>query len=297
MAGWGCSGYQNRIIVEATFKVALGWDEPRPYGGNMDLQLKDKRALITGSSRGLGYATARALAKEGCRVMINSRHEANVSAAAEVLAGETGTQVIGLAGDVSEPQVPERLVGAAVMAFGGLDILITNAGGPPAGAFESFDEAAWQKAIDLSLMSHVRLIRAAVPHLRLSKTASVLTVTSLSVKQPIPNLVLSNSIRAATVGLTKSLALELGQAGIRFNSILPGWTETERVYDLMSSRAALNQTSVEEEIAKQSKDSPLGRMGRPDEFANAAVFLVSPAASYITGVMLTVDGGMYKGTL
>jgi 3-oxoacyl-[acyl-carrier protein] reductase len=178
-----------------------------------------------------------------------------------------------------------------------LDILITNAGGPPSGAFESFYEASWQKAIDLSFMSHVRLIIAALPFLCQSKAASVLTVTSYSVKQPIPNLVLSNSIRAATVGLTKSLALELGSAGIRFNSILPGWTATERVTELMTFRAKQNGTTVEYEIDKQSKDSPLGRMGTPEEFANAAVFLVSPAASYITGVMLTVDGGMYKGTL
>jgi 3-oxoacyl-[acyl-carrier protein] reductase len=263
----------------------------------MDLQLKDRSALITGSSRGLGYATALGLAKEGCRVAINSRDEAKVSAAARAISAESGTKVIGLAGDVSDPDLPEQLVGEAVRAFGGLDILITNAGGPPSGAFESFNEAAWQKAIDLSLMSHVRLIRAALPHLRQSKAASVLTVTSYSVKQPIPNLVLSNSIRAATVGLTKSLALELGREGIRFNSILPAWTETERVYELMKSRAAQNHTSVEEEITRQSRDSPLGRMGRPDEFANAAVFLVSPAASYITGIMLTVDGGMYKGTL
>jgi 3-oxoacyl-[acyl-carrier protein] reductase len=263
----------------------------------MDLQLKDKRALITGSSRGLGYATALGLAREGCRVAINSRDEVKVSAAAKSIAGETGVQVIGLSGDVADPDVPERLVGESARVFGGIDILITNAGGTPAGAFESFNEAAWQKAIDLSLMSHVRLILAALPYLRQSKAASVLTVTSYSVKQPIPNLVLSNSIRAATVGLTKSLALELGAAGIRFNSILPGWTETGRVYDLMKSRAEQNGTTLEEEIAKQSKDSPLGRMGRPDEFANAAVFLVSPAASYITGIMLTVDGGMYKGTL
>ena len=263
----------------------------------MDLHLKDKCVLITASSRGLGYATALVLAKEGCRVAINSRDKAKVTAAAKVIAGETGAQVIGLAGDVSDPDVPERLVGESARAFGSLDILITNAGGPPAGTFETLDETAWQKAIDLTLMSHVRLIRAALPYLKESKAASVLTVTSYSVKQPIPNLVLSNSIRAATVGLTKSLALELGAAGIRFNSILPAWIETERVDDLMRSRAAQNQTTLGEEIAKQSKDSPLGRMGRPEEFANAAVFLVSPAASYITGVMLTVDGGMYKGTL
>jgi 3-oxoacyl-[acyl-carrier protein] reductase len=263
----------------------------------MDLQLKEKRALVTASSRGLGYAVALALAREGCRVVINSRDEAKVSAAVKAIAGETGAQVIGLAGDVSDPDVPARLVGEAAHAFGGLDILITNAGGPPAGAFESFDEAAWQKAIDLTLMSHVRLIQAALPYLKESTAASVLTITSYSVKQPIPNLVFSNSIRAATVGLTKSLALDYGSFGIRFNSILPGWTETERVYSLMSSRAELNHTSIEQEIAKQARDSALGRMGRPDEFANAAAFLVSPAASYITGVMLTVDGGIYKGTL
>jgi 3-oxoacyl-[acyl-carrier protein] reductase len=189
------------------------------------------------------------------------------------------------------------VIAETVESLGGLDILITNAGGPPSGAFESFDDAAWEKALDLSLMSHVRLIRAALPHLRRSQAAAVLTITSYSVKQPIPNLVLSNSIRAATVGLTKTLALELGKDGIRFNSILPGWTETERVTELMTFRAGQNGTTVDEEIRKQMAESPLGRMARPEEFAKPAVFLVSPAASYITGVMLTVDGGMVKGTL
>lgn len=263
----------------------------------MDLQLKGKAALVTGASRGLGYAAALMLAREGCRVAVNSRSEQNAKAAAEKITAETGMQAIGLAGDVSDPSVPESLIAQTVEAFGGLDLLVTNAGGPPSGAFEAHDEAAWQTAVDLSLMSHVRLIRAALPYLRKSDAPSVLTVTSVSVKQPIANLVLSNSIRAATVGLTKSLALELGRDGIRFNSILPGWTETERVGDLMAFRAKNNNTTVEEEIRKQAAESPLGRMGRPEEFANAAVFLLSPAASYITGVMLTVDGGMYKGTL
>ncbi len=263
----------------------------------MDMQLKGKCALVTGSSRGLGYATALALAKEGCKVAVNSRDDARASAAAANIAWETGMQVLGLAGDLTDPDVPGQIVGEAASLLGGLDILITNAGGPPSGAFESFDEAAWQKAIDLSFMCHVRLIKAALPHLRQSKAASVLTITSYSVKQPIPNLVLSNSIRLATIGLTKSLALELGREGIRFNSILPAWTETERVTELMSFRAKQNGTTVEAEIARQSGDSPLGRMGTPAEFANAAVFLVSPVASYITGVMLPVDGGMYKGTL
>jgi 3-oxoacyl-[acyl-carrier protein] reductase len=263
----------------------------------MDLQLKDKRALVTGSSRGLGHAAARQLALEGCKVAINSRRADKVREAAEKIAQESSSQVVGLAGDVADPTVPTKLVEAAVKELGGLDILITNAGGPPSGAFESFDEAAWAKAVDLSFMSHVRLIRAALPHLRKSKAASVLTVASYSVKQPIPNLVLSNSVRAATVGLTKTLALELGRDGIRFNAILPAWTETERVVELMEFRAKQKGSTTEEEISQQAADSPMGRMGRPEEFANAAAFLVSPAASYITGVMLTVDGGMYKGTL
>jgi 3-oxoacyl-[acyl-carrier protein] reductase len=263
----------------------------------MDLGLKDKRALVTGASRGLGYAVALALAREGCKVAVNGRDEGRIQTAAQAIARETGTQAVGVAGDVGEASVPEKLVAESVRLLGGLDILVTNAGGPPPGSFEAQDEAAWHKAVDLSLMSHVRLIRAALPALRESKAASVLTVTSMSVKQPIANLVLSNSIRAATVGLTKSLALELGGQGIRFNSILPGWTETERVTELMTARAKNNGTTVEQELAHQAADSPLGRLGRPEEFANAAVFLVSPAASYITGVMLTVDGGMYKGTL
>lgn len=268
----------------------------------MDLGIQGKAALVTGSSRGLGFATASLLAREGARVAVNSRSaESANSAAREIMALASGSQenprVVGLAGDVTEASVPERLVAQAAEALGGLDIVITNAGGPPSGPFESFDDDVWQKAYESSLLSHVRLIRAALPYLRNSQAASVLTITSYSVKQPIPNLVLSNSIRAATVGLTKTLALELGKDGIRFNSILPAWTETERVVNLMTARAKANGTTVEEETARQSKESPLGRMARPDEFANAAVFLVSPAASYITGVMLSVDGGAYKGTL
>jgi len=263
----------------------------------MDLQLKGLRALVTGASRGLGYATALGLAREGAAVALNSRDPEKLSAAVQALAQETGVKVIAAPGDVTDPAVPEKLVAGAVAALGGLDLLVTNAGGPPPGKFEAFDDATWQRAIDLSLMSHVRLIRAALPHLRQSGAASVLTITSYSVKQPIANLILSNSVRLATVGLTKSLALELGAEGIRFNSILPAWTETERVYELMDARAKATGGSVEDEIARQAKDSPLGRMGKPEEFANAAVFLLSPAASYLTGVMLSVDGGMYKGTL
>src|SRR5215216_2097360 len=209
----------------------------------MDLGLKDKRAFIAGSSRGLGYATALLLAKEDCNVVLNSRDDEKVKVAAETVKNETGTNAYGVAGDVSDASTAEALIKSAVEKLGGLDILITNAGGPPAGSFEVFDEEAWQKAVDTSLMSHVRLIRAALPHLRKSSSPSVLTMTSYTVKQPLPNLVLSNSVRAATVGLTKSLALDLGKEGIRFNSILPGWTMTERVQELMAIHAKNNGTN------------------------------------------------------
>lgn len=263
----------------------------------MDLHLKDKRAFVAGSSRGLGFAAALTLAREGCNVAVNSREAEKARTAAEKIAHETGARAFGFGGDVSDATAADELISSAVEALGGLDILITNAGGPPSGSFEIFDDAAWQKAVDTSFLSHVRLIRAALPHLRKSASASVLTITSYTVKQPIPHLVLSNSVRAATVGLTKSLALELGKENIRFNSILPGWTQTERVMELMAFRAKNNHTTLEEESIKQTAEIPLGRMGQPQEFANAAVFLVSPAASFIHGVMLAVDGGIIRATL
>jgi 3-oxoacyl-[acyl-carrier protein] reductase len=263
----------------------------------VDLKLNGLCALVAGSTRGLGYAIALGLAREGASVALNGRDPHKVSAAVGKLVQETSARAVAAPGDVSDTAVPAALVAGAAAALGGLDLLVTNAGGPPSGKFEEMDDLAWQRAVDLSLLSHVRLIRAALPYLRQSRAASVLTVTSLSVKQPIQNLVLSNSVRLATIGLTKSLALELGADGIRFNSLLPGWTETERVAELMDARAKISGFSVEEEIARQAKDTPLGRLAQPEEIANPAVFLLSPAASYITGVMLSVDGGSYKGTL
>ncbi len=263
----------------------------------MDLGLKDTRALVAASSRGLGYATALGLAREGCNVVINGREPEKLRAAAEKMSGEAGRKVLSVTGDVSQPAVPADLVEKAAEALSGLDLLVTNAGGPPAGAFESLDESAWETAVSLSFMSHVRLVRAALPYLRKSKCASVLTMTSYTVKQPLANLVLSNSVRLATIGLTKSLALELGIEGIRVNSILPATILTDRVRDLAAFRASKNGTTVEAELAKDAEKSVFGRIGRPEEFANAAVFLLSPAASYLTGVMLVIDGGQYKGML
>lgn len=261
----------------------------------MDLHLKDRVAFIAGSSRGLGAATAEALSAEGAKVVINSRNSEILHSKAEEIHSKTGNPVFSVAGDVADSDFPATAIEVVIREFGSLDILITNAGGPPPGRFESMTDADWQLAFETSLMSHVRLIRAALPYLEKSTCASVLTITSSSVKQPIPNLILSNSIRAATVGLTKSLALELGEKGVRFNSILPGWTKTERVDQLMSARAVLNNTSLEIEMQKQAAESPLKRLAEVEEFAAAATFLVSPAASYITGVMLGVDGGSVKG--
>lgn len=263
----------------------------------MDLGLEGKRVLITGSTRGLGFAVARLLGREGARVAVNGRTEENVQLAVRGLEAPDVPQPIGLVGDVTDHSIAGKLVDATVMAMGGLDILVTNSGGPPVGAFESFDDAAWQSAVESTFLSHVRLIRAALPQLRKSTAAAVLAITSYSVKHPLDNLILSNSVRAATIGLIKTLSIELGGEGIRFNAILPGWTATARVQDIMKSRAALNRTSAEIEFDKQAAVIPMKRVASPEEFANAAVFLVSPAASYVNGVMLQVDGGATRGIL
>lgn len=262
----------------------------------MDLFLKGKRAFLAGSSRGLGFATAKVLAEEGCQVVINGRDEKRLKDAADHLHQETGTNVGFIAGDAASPDGTLNLIDQAAEMLNGLDLLVTNTGGPPSGTFESHSEEVWQQATNLVFLSHVRLIRTALPYLKESEAASVLTITSYSVKQPIPNLILSNSIRAATAALTKSLSLEFGPDGIRFNSILPGWTKTERVQEILNFRAEQNGSTLEQEMDKITAECPLGRMASPEEIGRAGAFLLSPAASYITGVMLTVDGGMVKGT-
>jgi 3-oxoacyl-[acyl-carrier protein] reductase len=276
--------------------ITIFSNEKQRRGDGMDLGLKGLTALVTGASRGLGYATAHLLAQEGVKVAINGRNEAKLQAAAQRIHTETGGEVAALTGDVTLAGTPQALVDATQAAFGGLDLLVTNAGGPKPGLFEELSEEDWQRGMELCLIAHVRLIRAALPLLKLSAAPAVLTVTSVSVKQPIANLIISNSIRGATIGLTKSLALELAPQGIRFNSILPSWTETERITVLLGARAQANGTTLEEEVAKQARDIPLGRIAQPEEFARAAVFLLSPAASYLTGVMLPVDGGSYRAT-
>ncbi|MGF1505814.1 MAG: SDR family oxidoreductase [Chloroflexi bacterium] len=261
----------------------------------MDLLLKNRIALVTAASQGLGFATAQQLSREGAHVALCSRDEAHINAAVDSIRAETGNPVLGVRADVTQSGDISHLIDRVIDEYGGLDILITNAGGPPSMAFTEVDDAMWHEAVDLLLMSTVRLIRAALPHLRQSTAPCVLTITSISTKQPISDLVLSNSVRMAVIGLTKTLALEMGGEGIRFNSILPSWTETERVQELLEARAARNKTSLEEELAKQASSSPLGRVCTPEEFAKVATFLVSPVASYLTGNMVSVDGGTYKG--
>lgn len=265
----------------------------------MDLGLKNKVALVVAASKGLGYAAARQLAREGAKVAICSRSQEHVDAAVARLKAEVGadTAVAGFVTDVTDAAQLTQLVADTVARFGGLDILITNAGGPAGGTFDSTDIATWHKAFSLTLMSVTHLVKAALPHLRQSEAGSILTVTSISVKQPIAGLLLSNVMRPGVVGLTKALSQELGSENIRVNSILPGWTATERVGEILDYRATNNQTSAEAEAAKITVSIPMGRMGQPEEFGNVAAFLVSPAASYVNGAMLQVDGGSYAGLL
>jgi 3-oxoacyl-[acyl-carrier protein] reductase len=265
----------------------------------MDLGLSGKVALVAGASRGLGAATALALAREGATVVMCGRQAKSLVKTQEAIFreqhGQTATMVV--QADLTKDEDVTRLVNMATARFGRLDILITNCGGPPTGRFEDHDLAAWQAAVDTTLFSVVRLIRAALPELRKSQSPSILTFSSNSARQPVPNLTLSNTLRLAVVGLTKTLAPELGSEGIRVNSILPAWTKTERALEILSERARRNGTSLELEEAKQAQESVLKRLGTAEEFARAAVFLCSPAVPFMTGVMLPFDGCIYKATL
>ncbi len=263
----------------------------------MDLGLRGARVLVTAASSGLGAATARQFSLEGANVIINSRNLDKLQTTAKEINEVSGNAVFTLAADVSNPETAARMVRNAAEMIGGLDIIVTNAGGPPAGNFDDFDMEAWHKAADLNLFSAITLIRSALPYLRQSRRAAILTVTSMSAKQPVDNLILSNTIRPAVIGLTKSLSRELGEEGIRVNSILPGITDTERVTELMQSRATAHGTSIDEEREKATQAIPLKRIGQAQEFANTAVFLCSPAAGFITGVALQVDGGEVKSLL
>jgi 3-oxoacyl-[acyl-carrier protein] reductase len=263
----------------------------------MDLGLQDKIALVTAASKGLGKAVALRLAQEGAHVVICARGEEQLARTAAEIEKATSSQVLTIQADVSDTATADKLLGATIEHFGRIDILVTNAGGPPPGQFLDLVPEDWEANIRLTLMSAVRLCYAAVPVMKKQGEGSILAMTSITVKQPLPNLVLSNSLRLSIIGLIKTLADELAPFGIRVNGICPGWTHTDRVEQLLRDRATRQLTTAEEEAAKIAIDIPMGRMGTPEEFAKAAVFLVSPAASYITGVSLLVDGGMYRGVM
>jgi len=260
-------------------------------GDKMDLGLNGKVALIAGASKGLGKAVALGLAREGAKVAIVARDSMRIENAAKEIREQTGASVLPLVADVTVPSDIQRVVDETVKQFGALHILVTNAGGPPPGAFISLTDEQWQNAVNLTLMSAVRLSRAAIPLMQAQRWGRIIHICSYSVKHPIENLMLSNSIRAAVVGLSKTQAIELGKDNILVNSVLPGWTMTERVEQLMQDRAKRANTDVRAQYAAIEKEIPLGRMAKPEEFASVVVFLASERASYINGVALPVDGG------
>ena len=264
----------------------------------MDLGLNGKVAIVAASSKGLGRATAEQLAAEGALVTINGRDPDLLDTVAAEIRAATGGDVLPIAGDVTDPETHRLLVEQTVAARGGLEVVVCNAGGPPAGFFADFPEdEPWLQAIELNLMSTLRLTRAALPHLVARGGGSVTNIVSIVVKQPIGNLVLSNTGRTAVIGLAKSLALAYAAKNLRVNNVCPGSILTDRIRGLAGKRAEVSGRPAAEILAEDAAAIPMGRIGEPAEFANAVVFLASPAASYITGVTLLVDGGAYKGLM
>jgi 3-oxoacyl-[acyl-carrier protein] reductase len=257
----------------------------------VELGLTDKVVLIAGASQGLGFATALAFAKEGAHVVICSRDKKKLHHAAEKIYQETSNKVHAMAADVTQSNEIIKMVNSIEEQLGTIHVCVTNTGGPPSLKFMEATDEIWQKSFDLTLMSAVRLSRAVVPHMQKQHWGRIIHICSASVKNPIPNLLMSNALRAAVVGMAKTQANELARDGILVNCLLPGWTDTERVGEIMQAKAKYQQLTLDEAYAQRKAAIPLNRMGRPDEIAAAVVFLASECASFITGTLLTVDGG------
>ncbi len=258
----------------------------------MDLGLKGRVALVAAASKGLGYGVAQALAREGALLSICSRTDADIQAAAARLREETGNETLASVCDMRDAASIEAWVAATVTRFGRIDAVLVNAGGPPAGYLRDFDDGQWQAAFELTLMSAVRLVRAALPHL--SRSSAILTVTSSSIREPIARLGLSTVMRAGVAGFVKTLADELAGEGIRVNNLLPGRIDTDRVAQLDRNTAANLGITPEEARRRSEVSIPLQRLGTIEEYGTAAAFLLSPAAAYITGASLQVDGGKMR---
>ena len=259
----------------------------------MDLGLRGKVALVTGASKGMGKACALGLAAEGARVAMCARNAADLEAAVHDVKAATKADVIGVPADVTKADQVRTLVAGVRDALAAPDILIANCGGPPRGYFDEFGDEAWQGAVDVSLMSTVRLVREVLPGMRAKRWGRILTIQSVSVKQPLPELLLSNAVRPGVAGLMKTLALQLGKENILVNTLCPGKIMTDRFLGGLKASGL----SREQYLARNSEDVPVGRIGTPEEFASVAVFLASERASYVTGVSIQVDGGLVRGLL
>ena len=260
----------------------------------MDLGLRGKIALVAAASRGLGRAVAEELAAEGASVVMCARGETALHEAAAAIRASSGMDVEAVVADVARPEDVERLVKTAYDRFGRVDILVTNAGGPPSGKFESLGPEKWNDAVQLTLLSTVNLCRAVLPGMRERRWGRIINVTSITVKQPVEGLMLSNSLRAGVTGFARTLANEVARDGITVNNILPGYTRTQRVEELARATAEREKISVAEAMMKWESEIPMRRLGEPKEFAALAAFLASERASYITGTSIQVDGGWIK---